>query len=179
MTSQGCNSEEWLNLVRGAKESQDGFERLIKKLEPDLKILAVVVARCCVEDAVQEARIRIWKSLNRVKISKPDTIKMYLMKIGRNAMKSEASRFRNVNLNVQKYRNELLEARSILTLSDASDLPLTPYLRRYLDYIETYGRFSGSHKYLAKIFNVSQKTMRIRFHRDVKLMIELWRLSNE
>jgi len=82
---------EWRNLVKDALEER--FDGLFEKLDPSLyKIAKSIVPDMNIDDVVQAAHIRIWKHLEEVDLSRPETIKAFLYRLALNAIRAESNR---------------------------------------------------------------------------------------
>jgi len=170
------NSKIWKSLLINAKESDEGFEILINKLEPILLSMAFKNARHCVDDAMQEARLKIWQKLDNANLKNSGTIRAYLLKIGLNAIKKAAIQFSNNSLSLlMEYSKNVNKSSNHKT----KDLPLTPRLQQYLQYIVENGVFAGAHQMMAKKYGLSVVRTRRRFHLEIKQFLELRRLAND
>ena len=152
---------EWNQLVKSAIDNDDGFDIILKELEPSF----IAISRTLNYDSaelVQVARIALWKSLGKVDLNKPKTIKAYLIMVGVNAMK-DVLRYRN--------RNELLESVRGTEVS-FSQFRFEGLLADYAKCITETGQFKGTHEIMAKKFKVSTWTMRRKFHEAVKFFLE-------
>ena len=69
---------DWVQLVRDAKKSSEGLERLYDKLAPAFGYLKLLCNPTYLEEAKQEARIRVWKHLGKVDFLRSTKIKAYL-----------------------------------------------------------------------------------------------------
>jgi len=158
--------DEWIQLVRKAKDSDRDFEALISKIEPVFLVVAGHM-NGDISELVQVARIAVWNALPKVKLSKPATIRGFLLVAGFNKMKDvirSERRKRTISC------DDVDE--TVFAYDACSNIKFKGLLQEYNKYIIQNGRFCGAHKCLAKKKGISIWTMRRKFHQAVKLFLE-------
>jgi len=136
------------------------FETLLYRVDPIFTIVARSISNNRdVDDLVQIARLAVWKSLDKVKLGKPETIAGYIKKVGINAIKD------SVRCNKRHNSKSVDDVdKIILSVKDEDNEMFTGLLKQYVNYIMCFGKFEGSHQYLAIFYRVSVHTQRRRFH---------------
>lgn len=161
---------DWAKLVKDAGRTDEGFKKLLCELEPALFIIAGRLSNSRLlqmEELVQLARIKIWRSLRRVKLDRPDTIKGLLITVGVNAMRD------NIRLESAKHAVSLDQLGQQLTCATVKSMGLFQgLLLEYENYIRETGGFRGAHKYFAKKYDTSLWTARRGFHIAVAKYLE-------
>lgn len=75
--------------VRAAQDDVKNIPALFEALMPALKAIAIRIAPQCVDDAIQAAQIKIWRNVDRVDLSRHNTIRALLCRMAHNAMRDE------------------------------------------------------------------------------------------
>ena len=162
--------QDWIRLVKDARKNNKGFEKLLVELEPVLITAAIRLGGgrpLRIDELMQSARIRIWKSLGKIKLDRPDTIRGFLVIIGVNAMRDD------VRLRVRRLMFERGDVDwQNLSAAVVSKGLFKGLLLQYEKYIKRTGGFSGAHKYFAKKYGISLWMARLRFHRAVKTYLK-------
>lgn len=165
-----------------AQVTPDGFDRLFRLLDPILLRIASRIAHQCVDDALQQAHIRIWKKVNRVRIETVDdrrTAKSYIMQAAVSGMRDEVRRYlRQHHINGEGHGSPALsleQASETVQLDlAASSFDFQGVLKVYKEYIEMTGDFAGAHKYAGGVFNISTAQASTRFHQAAKMFMQAW-----
>jgi len=167
--------EDYVKLVRDARNNDRSFEILLEKVNPLVHAIALRVSKSYhidIDDLRQDAAIGIWKALGKVKLNRPKTIQRYLIVAAINGMRA--------NIALLK-RKDKLHAMSYSDINDTEVLPLTydkpkhefrGLLLKYVKFIEYNGTMHGAHKFLAKQVGISPQTMIKRFNRAIRLLLE-------
>ncbi len=69
----------WEARVREALTSKEGMNELLTEVGILYRLMALRIAPQCVEDCVQNALLKLWRRLDRVDLSRPETIKQFVM----------------------------------------------------------------------------------------------------
>jgi len=167
--------EDYVKLVRDAKNNDRSFEILLEKVNPLVHAIALRVSKSYhidIDDLKQDAIIGIWKALGKVKLNRPKTIQRYLIVIAINSMRA--------NITLRKRKDKL----HTISYSDTNNTEVLPptydkpkhefrgLLLKYAKFIEYNGTMHGAHKFLAKQAGVSSPTMIKRFNRAVRSLLE-------
>jgi DNA-directed RNA polymerase specialized sigma24 family protein len=152
--------------VKEARKSDKGFEVLISKIEPVFIVVAGHLGGD-INELVQVARIKVWRKLPKVKLSKPETIKGFLLVAGVNAMK-DTVRYEGRKKTISY--DDVDE--TMLAYDKASDIEFKGLLLQYKKYIRRNGTFQGAHREMAKRKGVSVWSIRREFHQAAKVFLE-------
>lgn len=163
---------DWVELARKAKD-EDCIAELLSELDPLLFVIATrLIGRLsAVDDLVQVARIKIWKSLKKIDFDRPETVRQLLITTGVNAMRDEIRSIRCKFSPTQSNVDWEEFARTLSGLPKSTGL-FNGLLLEYEGYIKKTGGFYGAHKHFAKEYKISLWTMRLKFHIVVKKYIE-------
>lgn len=159
-------AQMWRRLVEEAREGDEGLRRLFEALDGVLHAVARGVASQVVDDAVQMAHIKIWRSLGRVDLTRPGTIRSMLVKVGLNAMRDEVRKWLpawDAELGMPD-DVDFFPARS----GSNSDEEFSGVLADYLRYVRENGRFKGAHTYVARIRGVTVSRASALFNEAVR-----------
>lgn len=141
-------SIDWVQLVREAKKSNKGLERLYEELAPAFGYLNLLCNPTYLEEAKQEARIRIWKHLKKVDFLRSTKIKAYLCSLimwaSQDALKIYRKQHFYTGIGHREYTNVPQKV-----------CPECPFdfdglLLDYLEYIRENGTFTGAHTHFAR-----------------------------
>ena len=157
---------EWIQLVKRAKDSDKDFEALISKIEPIFIVIAGHL-NGDINELVQVARIAVWKVLSKVNLSKPVTIKGFLIVAGINKMKDV---IRNENRRKTISCDDIDE--TAFAYDACSNIKFEGLLQEYNEYISQNGKFQGAHEEIAKRKGISKWSMRRMFHQAAKQFLE-------
>ncbi len=141
-------SVDWVQLVRDAKKSNEGLERLYDKLAPAFGYLKLLCNPTYLEEAKQEARIRVWKHLEKVDFLRSTKIKAYLCSLimwaSQDALKIYQKQHFYTGIGHDEYAN--------IPQKVCPDCPFDfdGLLLEYLKYIRENGRIQGASTYFAR-----------------------------
>lgn len=156
--------------IKDASVSPDCFGKLFEILDPVLHNIARKIASQCVDDAVQVARIRIWRKLQKVDLSRPATAKAYLLKTGVSAMRDEVRKYlRMTPANLHSLEKLDVEDHSIVAAVEGFE----GVLALYEAYIEETGDFAGAHRGVADVLGVTTARASTLFHAASKAYIDM------
>jgi len=167
--------EDYVKLVRDARNNDRSFEILLEKVNPLVYAIAFRMSKSYhidIDDLKQDAIIGIWKALSKVKLNRPKTIQRYLIVAAINGMKA--------NIVSLKHKDKFC-AVSYSDINNTEVLPPTydkpkhefhGLLLKYIKFIEYNGTMHGAHRFLAKQTGVSPQTMIKRFNRAVCSLLE-------
>lgn len=141
-------SIDWVQLVKEAKKSSRGLERLYKKLNRAFGYLNVLCGRAYVEEAKQEARIRIWKHLDKVDFSRPTEIKAYLCSLIMWASQDSLRVYNKQHFYTRVGHDEYVNIPH--KVCPECSFEFDGLLQEYLTYIQRNGTFQGASSYFAK-----------------------------
>jgi len=159
-------ANDWIKLVKRAKDSDKDFEALLSRLVPIFIVIAGHL-NGDVDELVQVARVAVWKALPKVKLSKPVTIKGFLLVAGVNKMKDVIRNERRKKTTSFDSIDEVVFAYDV-----CSNIKFEGLLQEYNKYISEYGTFQGAHGEIAKRKGVSIWTMRRKFHQAARVFLE-------
>ena len=159
-------ANEWIQLVKKAKDSDKDFEALISKIEPVFLVIASHL-NGDINELVQVARIAVWKALPKVKFNKPETIKFFLVVVGVNKMKDV---IRGERRKKTVSCDDVDEG--VFATNENSNTKFEGLLGEYEKFIIQNGRFCGAHKRLAKKKGISIWSMRRMFHQAAKAFLK-------
>ncbi len=149
------------------------IEPLLEMLEPVLRRIATRLASQCVDDAVQQARIRIWRKLHLVDVSRPGTAKAYVMKVAVSAMRDEVRQYLSQHPStVGPIENVEIKD---LSLATTDVYEFDTLLKHYLDYLEETGDFVGAHKAVGEKIGVTTARASTLFHKAARDFILNWK----
>ena len=159
--------KEWKNLIKAARNSDSDFKLLLAEIEPVFQIVANHIGKNLAEDLVQVARIKVWKSLHKINLNKPETIKSFLVGVGINEMRDFVRKSR-------KWPTGICDDayNSIIAVNNQKIVVFSGVLCEYEKHIKINGKFNGAHQHLAKKHKISIKKMRTKFHNAVKKHLE-------
>ena len=139
---------DWVQLVKDAKKSSRGLERLYKELKPAFGYLYVLCSPAFVAEAKQEARIRVWKHLDKVDLSRSTEIKAYLCSLIMWAMQDALRIYYKQHfyrgIGSEEYSNIPQE------VCPECSFEFEGLLKEYLIYIQENGKIQGASSHFAK-----------------------------
>ncbi len=156
-------SVDWVQLVKDAKKSSEGLERLYKELAPAFGYLKLLCNPTYLEEARQEARIRVWKHLKKVDFHRSTKIKAYLCSLimwaSQDALKIYRKQHFYIGIGHDEYTNISQKVR-----------PECPFdfdglLLEYLVYTQRNGTIVGASTYFAKRRGISNSRCSQLFRR--------------
>lgn len=163
--------EDLKELVKHARDSDADFEALLSNFIPGLRVIAYHLdGGRWVDDLVQEARIGIWRSLDKIDLRRPGTIRQVVVRIGINKMKDEVKR------RIRRAKKGVISCDDV----NEVELAITPngrglfggLLAEYETFIRMNGKFKGAHEHMASKYGISLWSMRRKFHKAVKRWLE-------
>lgn len=155
-------------MAKAATRDSRGMERLLAALDGPMRVAALaVVGPGHVEDAVQAARIKLWRRIDRCDLSRPSTVKAWLMRVAVRAMRDEGRKCRRHH----REQNEIVVDPA--AIDEQARVPrgtpvFTGLLALYVEDLKQYNDFAGSHARIGKQFGVRRGRMSVLFHRAVK-----------
>ena len=163
----------WKQIIKTAKETDQGFEELLFILKPKLEMLSYLI---CVsqlrDDDLQTARIRIWEVLKKVKTNEAGNAEAFLLKCASNAMYKWLRDCRSKEVDGNGHLDSAIDNSETETKFDYLAI-----LALYLDYIRETGSFYGAHKKVAKILGISWRSAGRNFKAAAKEFIEKYNLQ--
>ena len=163
----GRNGDSWRRLVCEALSDPDRISAIFEALDPILRKLARRVAWSLADDAVQAARIAIWRALPKVDPSRSRSIRSMLLKAAYYAMRDEVRR----ELRQARLPLEHLRSMPVCAL-DARSYDFGGILDMYARYVRRAGSFAGAHRHVARTLGVSIAKTTSDFHRAARQYIE-------
>ena len=154
---------DWLILIKAARNNNSDFKLLLAEIEPVFQIVANHIGKNLADDLIQVARIKVWKSLHKINLNKPETIKSFLIGVGINEMRDFIRKSRKWPIGIcdDTYN-------SIIAINKQKSIVFNGVLCEYEKHIKINGKFNGAHQHLAKKYKISVKKMRTKFHNAVK-----------
>lgn len=162
--------------VIDAQQDERCLQTLFDLLDPVLYRIARRIASQVIDDAVQMAKIRIWKKIQKVDIDRPETIKTYVMKAAVSGMRDEVRKY----LRQHPMPMASLENVEIAIITDM-EMTVQDYdgvLELYMMYIQQTGDIHGAHKAVGDILEVSTARASTLFHQASRDFIERWKKEN-
>jgi len=164
---------DWVNLVKMCCDDPNNFTYLFKSLKPSLLKIANSVASQIVDDAVQVAFIKIWKKIDHVDITRPGSVKPYLLTMATRAMKDEVSLYlrrslKQVNLGIDDQGRDIINSLPDKKMYDvlSFDRP-SGILGEYIKYIEKNHTLNGAHTAIAKDLGINLSDVVGAFNKEI------------
>ena len=175
---------DWVQLVKNAKKSSRGLEDLYVALGSAFGLLLHLCDTKYHDDALQEARLKVWQALNRVDLSRPTEIKAYLGGMVLWGMK-DWFRIMGRQRFFQVSKPETDDDESLdYNISEISAKTTKTYqfdydniLSSYLDFIKETGGFYGAHKYVSKKLGIKKHIVVLLFRNSANALINKYRLA--
>lgn len=165
---------DWVKLVKDAKKSNEGLKRLYAEMKPTFDFLENTCSRFVRDDALQLAKVNVWKALVRVDISRTKEIRAYLSKIALMAVYDSLRLYNKQHfyqgVGASVYYNIPRDEGASFLFDYGS------FLGMYLSYVREHGSFHGAHTYIAKKLGVGKEKVRgffVESSREFKKKYEL------
>jgi len=152
----------WPDLVAEAIRDPRRISAIFEALDPILEKLGAQVASRLPDDAVQAARIAIWRALPKVDLSRSGSIRAMLLRAAYFAMRDEVRR------EMRRSRLPAEVARSEVAADGPPVADFTGILGIYAAYVRENGAFAGAHKHVASRLGVSMAKATSDFHRAAR-----------
>lgn len=164
---QGQRPRDWVDLIKLAKVSNEGFKELLLRLRPTLFNIARSLCPQRAEDLLQAGIIKIWRSLDKIDLKRPDTIRRVAIEIGVYGMQDELRGW------LRKVRGEVVNLEEVdfeapQPIEKVETPVFTGLLAVYKKYIAATGSFKGAHKHVSKLKGTGMHLTRKRYHQAVK-----------
>lgn len=166
------NGVSWKDLVIKARCGPRDIESLLSALAPAINGMARKLAPWCLDDAIQTAKIAIWKCLPWVQTYRPDSaIRQMLITTAVNAMRDEVRRqIRHDRAHgmEQEYMETVEDVGTSMSASEFIDalaeLRLCNLLKMYAWHVRQHGSFAGAHKAVAARMRLSISAVTEKFN---------------
>lgn len=183
-----ANAELWLQRVKDALVDPQQFEVIANALRPILRERARRLAPQLVDDALQAAYLKVWRTLPRVDLNRPETIRALLIQVAIFGMRTE------VKLFLRRHRGQILSS-DYRSRFDEDQMGVgldgcfgeeednQPYqfeglLAKYLEYVRRHGTFSGAHRHMAEQEGMAIAQIIGLFHKEATAFIEKEKLGD-
>lgn len=162
----GEEAAAWVELVAEARRNPDSIAGILEALGPILRRLARNVAGGLADDAVQAASLAIWRALPKVDLSRGPSIRSMLLKTAYHAMRDEVRR------DLRQSRRPAALLLEPIVRSPGQAPEFAGILVLYARYVRENGTFTGAHRHVARLLNVSMAKSTSDFHRAARRYIE-------
>lgn len=130
------------------------------------------MARQIPDDAAEEARIRVWKKIHKVDVTRPETARAYLMQAAVTGIRDAVRKYLRQTRYERGNVDEMDQSRFKSKREEPEKYDYNDLLRRYIDYIEATGDFHGAHKAIGEELNVTTARASTMFHGSARQFIE-------
>ncbi|MBI5724583.1 MAG: sigma-70 family RNA polymerase sigma factor [Planctomycetes bacterium] len=166
------NGVSWRELVIKARCGPRDIDSLLSALAPVINGMAKRLAPWCMDDAIQAARVSVWKCLPWVQTDRPDAaIRQMLVTTAINAMRDEVRRQlrrERVQATEQDYMETIADSGASMSASEFIDalaeLRLCNLLKMYAWHVRRCGTFTGAHRAIARRKGLSISATTEMFH---------------
>jgi len=149
---------DWSRMISDARSSQEGMRHLMDLIKVDVCAMATCIDFRLRDDLQQIGLLAVWKAIFRVDLTRPATIRNYLL---------VSARRRMIDFLRKEKRHSSVVSSDLKGMQEDEDdcsMEFSGILSVYLEYIEKHGSIHGAHQHLARMLNVSKSTMWRRFH---------------
>ena len=162
-----------------AQADHSKLNALFDLLDPMLYAVARRIARQIPDDAVQVAKIRIWKKIHKVDPQRPESAQAYVMTAAVTGMRDEVRRYIRDLRGGHKSRMDDVDPTRFVQKEKQVNPKYGNVLDRYINYIEGTGDFAGAHKHVAGLLGVTTARASTMFHEASRDFIKAFKEENK
>lgn len=178
-TAKSSLREAVTTAIFAAQADHSKLNALFDLLDPMLYAVARRIARQIPDDAVQVAKIRIWKKIHKVDPSRPESAQSYVMTAAITGMRDEVRRYIRDLRGGHKVRMDDVDTSLFAQKKVPEPTQFKNILDRYILYIEQTGDFAGAHKHVATMLGVTTARASTMFHEASRTFIQTFKKENQ